>query len=1357
MSEQSEPEAASHTLPNTCPDLPPTGPHFPRPDEPPGGPCAGPDSSGAQPATSGLTLPDAADPAPSSWSGDGERRTISPTRPSSGGEAGESRYQIFGEIGRGGMGAVLRAHDPDLGRDLALKVLLEQHQDGADLVQRFIEEAQVGGQLQHPGIVPVYELGRFSDRRPYFAMKLVQGCTLASLLAERREASQDLPRFLKIFEQVCQTVAYAHSRGIIHRDLKPQNIMVGAFGEVQVMDWGLAKVLNRPVPPDAPTGRDGVRTVRSEQPEAQSRTGHVLGTPAYMAPEQARGEINRLDERTDVFGLGAILCEILTGQPPYLGKDGIEVYDRARWGDLADALARLENCSTDTDLLQLAQRCLAADPGDRPRDAGMVAEAVTAHLASTQERLQAAELERAAAQAREEEARAKMAAERRARRLTVTLAVSVVAIVLLAGGGWAWYEQDREGRRAETARSVHAALREAILLRGQARWTEALAAARRAEAVLANGEGEDELERQVQGLVTTLAAEERRAKARADRQRQDRAMAALLENIRLEQAAAHGGDRGVTRADTAYGAAFRGYGIDVDRLGPAEAAARIRRRAIRAELTAALDGWALARLGLAGGQDGAWQRLLAVGQRADFDPVRQRLRAALARRDPRAVKTLAAELDVKAAKATTLDFLALALSQAAGPAEAVAFLRRAQWHHPGDFWLNNRLANLLAELGPAHRDEALRFCTAALAIRPDSPGAYLNLGAALVALGDLDQAINALTRALQLDPGSAAVHANLGSAWQKKGQLERAVRAYREAIRLQPTLVQAHVNLGNALLEQGKVREALRAAQQTVNLAPLVADAHLNLGVALVRTGDLNGAIAAFEKAVRLRPRDPRVHLNLGGALAEKGELDRAVRVLRQAINLDPNLPEAHLNLGTALGKQGRQDDAIAALQAAIRLRPDLADAYFNLGSAQRQKGNWKEAAAAFRQVIRLKPRDAAAHYYLGIVLLKQEGAAKEAAATLREAVRLDPSSAAANRDLGLALHRTGALDEAIAAYDRAIRLEPRDALAHYNRGLALDARGEPEQALAAYRQAIRLVPKWAAAHINLGLALIDKGVRDRDRGLLEQAVAALREAVRLAPANARGHYNLGFALATQGHLADAVAPLRQAIRCQPDYTQAHLLLGQVLQQQGKFQEALPALQRGHDLGSRDPRWPHPSAQWVRDCRRLVELDRQLPALLSGKAQPAGAAEKLELARLCILKHLYAAAARWSAEAFTEKAALAEELSSQQRYNAACAAALAGSGRGKDAAQTDAPERARLRRQAVAWLRADLALWGRQLDQGTRQARDLVRRTLVHWQSDLDLAGIRADVSLAKLPEAEQQACRKLWADVEALRQRARK
>ncbi len=403
-------------------------------------------------------------------------------------EVRPDRYQLFGEIARGGMGAVLKGRDVDLGRDLAIKVLLESHREKPDLVRRFVEEAQIGGQLQHPGIVPVYELGSFADRRPYFTMKLVKGRTLSSLLAERQSVAwvqptdsraadlrgsgglhppyEDLPRFLSIFEAICQTMAYAHARGVIHRDLKPSNVMVGSFGEVQVMDWGLAKVLPRGGAADdqALPRRDRdvpasvIRTARSGSDADASQAGSVLGTPGYMAPEQARGEIEDLDERADVFGLGSILCEILTGLPAFAHGDSAERLRRSARGEVADAFGRLESCGCEPELVELARHCLAPERSDRIRNAGEVSQQITAHQAGVQERLRQAELAKveAIARAQEEEkrrvladelrveAQARATAETRRRRATLALAASVLALVAVGGSSAAYYLHQRQ-------------------------------------------------------------------------------------------------------------------------------------------------------------------------------------------------------------------------------------------------------------------------------------------------------------------------------------------------------------------------------------------------------------------------------------------------------------------------------------------------------------------------------------------------------------------------------------------------------------------------------------------------------------------------------------------------------------------------------------------------------------------------------------------------------------------------------------------------------------------------------------------------------------------------------------------------
>ena len=327
-----------------------------------------------------------------------------------------SRYQLQGEIARGGMGVIIKCRDFDLGRDLAIKVLLDEHKERPEVIQRFIEEAQIGGQLQHPGIAPVYELGLFADQRPFFSMKLVKGKTLSKLLSDREAPADEPGKFIGIFEQICQTMAYAHSRGVIHRDLKPANIMVGAFGEVQVMDWGLAKVLSNGGVADEHKARDRrqgqsiIQTLRtglsSNLPQdvgavdSQTQMGSVMGTPAYMPPEQALGEIDQLDERADVFGLGAILCEILTGDPPYVGEDRTQIFWLASQGRLGPCFMRLDKSGADSELIGVTKRCLGLEPADRPRDAGELAVCVTSYIESVEVKLRESELERAAQAAR---------------------------------------------------------------------------------------------------------------------------------------------------------------------------------------------------------------------------------------------------------------------------------------------------------------------------------------------------------------------------------------------------------------------------------------------------------------------------------------------------------------------------------------------------------------------------------------------------------------------------------------------------------------------------------------------------------------------------------------------------------------------------------------------------------------------------------------------------------------------------------------------------------------------------------------------------------------------------------------------
>jgi serine/threonine protein kinase len=268
------------------------------------------------------------------------------------------RIRASDELGQGGMSYVLRGTDTKLRRDLALKVTpLPSHQMPRDHLARFIEEAQITAQLEHPNVVPVHDYGMAPDGRVFFSMKLVRGKSLDSILAERASgdpstvAQFGLRRLLDVFLQVCQALEYAHARGVVHRDLKPANIMVGDYGEVLVMDWGVAKLLDRPElaansvstgavghgsegePGLAPAERPGstspdITSLRKGRELWATQQGTVIGTPVYMSPEQAQG--SSVDERADVYALGVLLYEILCGQVPFDDDDAERLLTRVR-------------------------------------------------------------------------------------------------------------------------------------------------------------------------------------------------------------------------------------------------------------------------------------------------------------------------------------------------------------------------------------------------------------------------------------------------------------------------------------------------------------------------------------------------------------------------------------------------------------------------------------------------------------------------------------------------------------------------------------------------------------------------------------------------------------------------------------------------------------------------------------------------------------------------------------------------------------------------------------------------------------------------------------------------------------------
>jgi serine/threonine-protein kinase len=1093
------------------------------------------------------------------------------------------RYTLTRVHSRGGIGQVWLARDDDLGREVALKEIRPDRSGQTEIWARFVEEARITGQLQHPGIVPVYELSRRrADRQPFYTMRFVRGQTLreASKVYHRKRAAGqtdplDLRELLGQFIAVCNAVAYAHDRGVIHRDLKGQNVVVGDFGEVIVLDWGLAKLIGQAEPRTAPPVEADPSTERGETVQ-----GQVIGTPGYLSPEQAEGRLDQIGPRTDVYGLGAILYEVLTGEAPFVGSDTHELIRRV----VHEAPVPPHTLIRETPpaLEAVCLKALAKEPTQRYASAAELASEIRHFLADEP--------------------------------------VSAHRDGLLARGGrWARRHRTLVAGLATAALVAVVSLTAATLLLSAANHRE------REARQLAQSRGEE--------------AEREGAKARANFQLARNAVETygtrVCDDPRLKEK-----DLEKLRQELLQSAvAFHEQLIAQQRDDPS----------LRADL-----GRAYADLGKLLGEIDQLGRAIAVC-----------LQAVAAYEELATEQPEDRSYPLKLAQ--SLDVLGTFLDTNARIPEARAAFERALTtldavrDQPGDPLLARRtylrasshLASLLIYKRGAQADGIAAYRKAA---------AYLEAEARRSDSEPLDDVLTAET------------YATLGSLLIESGQSEEG-QSWCDKCKqtLEPLLARGKpptdlcYNLGNVYISLDRAHFGLRdwpqaidASRKAVDLYLQLLEAHPNVSKYQVALGVAYNDLARFQHAA-------------GRRVDGIQNYQKSIEVKERLATRYPEVPDYKANL-------------IRSLTNLARVTPDLDQARDLLRRAEvlaRELKDRYPAVADYQDTF--------------ISVLRLRTVVHERANQQREAVET--------------------LDQAIAAQQKLVQTS--------------DVREHRQRLARFYLHKVELAPK---------------------AGKPEAAVDALRQALALDVMAPEDLYKRGSAFLTRNRLDEAILVLSKLVALKSDHAEARCNLGHALVRRGRFVEGRAALQRGHELGSKKSGWKYRSQEWVQNAEKLIQLDERLTAIRDGKAQPANATEQLALAGMCSrYKRLYGTAAKFYAGAFAERPQLADDRKAAHRYNAARAAALAGCGKGEDAAKSTDQERARWRQEALNWLQAELAVRTKEAATASASGRTAIRKVLRQFQTDVAFAGVREEAALSRLPADERAAWRKLWAEVTAL------
>jgi len=836
-------------------------------------------------------------------------------------------YHVEAVLGYGGMGVVYKALHLRLKRTVALKMLLAGAYAAPHELARFRREAEAVAGLRHANIVQVYDVDDH-EARPYFTMEFVEGGSLGQKLAGTPQPARQTAALAATLAEAVQA---AHQGGIVHRDLKPANILLTTDGTPKIADFGLARHFN---------GGPGL-----------TLSGARLGTPSYMAPEQATGGAHTIGPSADIYSLGAVLYELLTGRPPFRGETAAETELQVICQEPVPP-SRL-NSKVPRDLETICLKCLRKDPERRYVTAAALAEDL--HRFERGEPIAARRaglLERTGKWVR-----------RHPTQSALLVASLLFAVMLVAASLWLVVQQ------AHQRDAVKADLNELAGLQERARWTEARAALERAKARFGGGGPGD-------------------VRRRLGQARRDLDLVIQLDAIRLKRVTRGELAFYKARANRDYAEAFQQAGLGTIHDQPSRVAVMINASAVRGALMAAVYDWAVCAVDNA--QRG-W--LLELARRTDSTTGgwRERVLDPAAWEDPPALAELARTAPVASESVSLLLALGERLRAAGG--DAALFLRRVQTEHPADFWANLIVGNAILQSAP---QEAAGYYRAALASRPGAAVGYCAVGDALRLQDWPDQSIHYYEKALQLDPSYVRAYSNVGDALQDQGQWDEAIDHYRKALQLDTDYTWAHHNLANALRVKGRLDEAYDHYRQAIRLDPKNLEVQNGIRSVLLRQGRGTEAQAGWRKALDANPPEHDAwsgYAELCLFLGQQAEYRRARRALleRFGATASPFIAEP---VGRAwLLLSGTEDElgqAVALTERAVAAKgstPDWIYRYFLFakGLAEYRQGRLASAISLMEgeasQVMGPAPR------LILAMAQHEEGQKKQARKTLATAI----------------------------------------------------------------------------------------------------------------------------------------------------------------------------------------------------------------------------------------------------------------------------------------------------------------------------------------------------------------------------------